>query len=152
MSRTVVLDSGPLGLIVHQRAAPLVIECRRWIQQQLAAGNQVIVPAIVSYELRRELLRLKHERSIQLLDAFIAAEPGRDLALTDAHLRHAASLWADLRREGRSTADPHALDIDVILAAQTLSLGLDPSQFVVATTNLAHLDRLVPAQLWEQIK
>jgi hypothetical protein len=73
------------------------------------------------------------------------------LPLTDAHLQQAARLWADLRQQDAVTADPHALDIDVILAAQVLSLGLKKDEFVVATTNLSHFERLVPAKLWQQI-
>ena len=151
MIRTIILDSGPLGLIVHQRAAPLVVECRAWVERHLAAGLEVIVPAIVGYELRRELLRLGHTRSVALLDAFTGAEPNRYLTLTDAHLRQAAQLWADLRRQGRSTADPHAIDVDVILAAQVLSLGLPPADYVVATSNVSHFDLLVPARAWQAI-
>ena len=109
-----------------------------------------MVPAIISYELRRELLRLKHERSIQLLDEFILAEPDRYIRLADSHLELAGA-WAKTRQEGFTTADPHALDIDVILAAQSLSLGLSVNDFVVATTNVAHLERLIPAKLWKQI-
>lgn len=73
------------------------------------------------------------------------------LELTEAQLRHAAELWASLRRVGRPTADPLALDIDVILAAQSLSLGLPISDFVVATSNVGHLGLLVPARSWQQI-
>jgi predicted nucleic acid-binding protein len=149
--RTIILDSGPLGLIVHQRLAPLVVGCRAWIGRHLAAGADVIVPAIVGYELRRELLRLHHARSIALLDTFISAEPNRYLPLMDSHLRHAAQLWADLRMQGRSTADPHAIDIDVILAAQVLSLGLPQADFVVATSNVSHFRVLVPAENWQAI-
>ena len=151
MIRTIVLDSGPLGLIVHQRLSPLVAECRAWMERHLDAGVEVVVPAIVAYELRRELLRLRHVRSISILDAFTSAEPNRYLELTDSDLRHAAQLWADLRTHGRSTADPRAIDVDVILAAQALSLSLPPSDFVVATSNVSHFDVLVPARIWQAI-
>ena len=70
--------------------------------------------------------------------------------LTDA-MELAAQLWADARRRGTPTAHPHALDVDVILAAQVLSLGLKPSDFVVATTNMTHLAQFVPAELWSSI-
>jgi hypothetical protein len=52
---------------------------------------------------------------------------------------------------GRATADPKALDGDVILAAQALLSGIAPADFVVATSNVAHLSRYVPAELWNAI-
>jgi len=54
-----------------------------------------------------------------------------------------------VRKGGKPTADPHALDVDVILAAQANSLG--KSNLVIATSNVAHLNRLVPAQDWRTI-
>ena len=146
---TLVLDSGPLALIVHQVAFPAVLECRSWADRQILMGNDVLVPAIVVYELRRELLRLNRISSILSLDGFVAADPKRYLVLTDNDLKLAARLWADVRKSGKPTADRHALDVDVILAAQAMSLG--HHNFVVATSNVAHLNRLVPAQDWRSI-
>jgi predicted nucleic acid-binding protein len=117
----------------------------------LDTGTRFIVPAIVAYELRRELLRLDHRASIVLLNQFIAAEADRYLPLTESDLEKAAELWAGLRRRGRALADPHALDIDVILAAQSLSLKLTEGELLVATTNPSHVDQLVPAKNWQQI-
>ena len=50
------------------------------------------------------------------------------------------------RRQTRSW-----LDIDVILAAQALSLGLPADEFVVATSNVEHLAVMVPARNWREI-
>jgi len=50
------------------------------------------------------------------------------------------------------TADPKALDGDVILAAQAISLGFPPSQFIIATTNPGHITRYAPADLWTNIR
>ena len=50
------------------------------------------------------------------------ATPDRYLPLTDDALRFGAELWAQSRRAGRPTADPTALDIDVLLSAQALRL------------------------------
>jgi hypothetical protein len=66
-------------------------------------------------------------------------------------LRRAAELWADMRRQGQPTADPHALDADVILAAQAQLTAAPDDTIVVATTNVGHLERLVPAQRWDEI-
>ena len=64
----------------------------------------------------------------------------------------AAQLWAQSRRAGQPSADPHALDGDVILAAQALSLGPVASGLIVAITNPAHLSRFVPCELWTNIE
>ena len=50
---------------------------------------------------------------------------------------------------GQQTAVNHALDGDVILAAQALSLN---TPIVVATANPGHLSRFVPAELWSNIQ
>jgi predicted nucleic acid-binding protein len=111
----------------------------------------VRVPAIANYEARRELLRAGKSASINRLDIFIVAEPDRYVPLTDADLYLAAQLWAESRRRGLPTSDPKELDVDVILAAQALNLGVPPDDLVVATTNVRHLSRFVNARLWTDI-
>ena len=75
----------------------------------------------------------------------------RYLPITTGVMLNAADLWAQVRNAGIATADIHALDGDVIVAAQALSLALAPSEFVVATQNVKHLSRFVPANLWTNI-
>lgn len=64
---------------------------------------------------------------------------------------HAAELWAQARNAGIVTADIHALDGDVIAAAQALSLGFSASEYVVATSNIKHISRFASADLWTNI-
>jgi hypothetical protein len=64
----------------------------------------------------------------------------------------AAELWADSRRTGIPTADPKALDADVILAAQTLLVAKPAAELsLVATTNVDHLNRFVDTRRWQDI-
>jgi hypothetical protein len=49
------------------------------------------------------------------------------------------------------TADNAALDGDVILAAQAALLHALGHSVVIATTNVTHLARLVPAERWQNI-
>ena len=151
MTRFVILDSTPLALILQRRNYPAADACRRWLAGHLARGARVILPEIIDYEVRRELLRLSNQRAVTELDAFGQAEPDRWLPLTSAALRRAARLWGDARSGGRPTADPHALDIDMILAAAVLESGFDLSEVVIATSNVAHLAQFVPAQEWSTI-
>lgn len=69
--------------------------------------------------------------------------------LTTSAMRRAAEFWAQARREGRPTADDKALDGDVILAAQAMTLGV--TDVMIAMTNVAHLSRFAPAALWTDI-
>jgi toxin FitB len=151
MTRVIALDSGPLGLLVHVKRTKEADACRAWLAGHLGEGVRVVVPEIVDYELRRELIRGNLGAPVGVLDAFNAADPGRLLLLNSADLRLAAELWARLRNQGQPVTDRHALDVDVILSAQALNGGWPTADFVVATTNVDHLSRLVPAALWRNI-
>ncbi len=151
MSRILFLDSGPLGLITHPQRSAEVIAVTEWLSSCLLSGNQIIVPAIICYELKRELLRAGRSLSIARLDAFIKATPGRYVPLSDEALRLAAELWAMARRQGQPTSDPTALDIDVILAAQAISFDAADGDLVVVTNNPKHLTPFIAAMTWNEI-
>ena len=146
MSAAIVLDSTPLGILCHPRKPPHVLACRQWLAALLAAGRSVIVPEIADYEIRRELIRLGGAAALANLDSY--AIQLEYLPITTSAMRRAADLWAQVRNTGQPTAPDHALDADVILAAQTLSVGVPA---VVATGNPAHLSRFVSAELWQNI-
>lgn len=150
MTRIIVLDTGPLGLLVRSRQVPIADECARWLRGLLDYGERVVLPAIAEYEVRRELVRLNAHSALRRLDVLASSMEYVDL--TAVMLRQAAQLWGDLRREGRPTADPHALDGDVILAAQALSLASSMAPALVATTNVGHLRRMIAAEEWQTIQ
>lgn len=150
MSLCIVLDTGPLGMVSNPRASEQNEQCRQWLDGLLAQGILVYVPEIADYELRRELLRATKTAGLRRLDA-VCAEL-RYLPLTTAIMRHAAALWAQMRQQGQPTATDAALDGDVILAAQALSLTSPDNQVLVATTNVGHLVRMVPANAWSDIR
>jgi predicted nucleic acid-binding protein len=72
------------------------------------------------------------------------------LELSDEALRFAAELWAKSRQQGRPTSSALDLDIDVILAAQALTLD-DGIDVTVVTTNARHLSQFVDARLWTDV-
>ena len=148
MSRTILLDSGPLGLVTNPRASKEAAACGQWLVNALTSGTTMLVPAIADYEVRRELLRARRSAGIRRLDAFI--ERVGFLPITTAAMRQAAAFWAEARQQGRPTAADAALDGDVILAAQAVTL--DRTVVIVATTNPKHLSRFVAAKLWVDIK
>ena len=112
-------------------------------------GLLIVLPEIVDYEVRRELIRSGKKRSVERLDAL-----RRELhysPITTEAMRKAAELWADARGMGHATADDKALDADVILAAQALQFSGHGDAITVATTNVAHLSRYLDAQEWQKI-
>jgi len=104
VSRYLLLDSGPLGLVTQPRLSLEVVAMNHWLIDCLSGGDAVLVPAIIYYELRRELLRARKTLGLARLDAFVQSEANRYLALTDEALRLAAELWATARQQGRPTS------------------------------------------------
>ena len=146
MSRFILLDSGPLGMMA--RARPLA-ELQAWARGRIRSGARLAIPEIADYEVRRELLLAGLGPSLNVLNALQADLDY--LPITTPILRAAAELWAEARRRGVPTADRHALDGDVILAGTARALIEDGHDAIVATTNVGHLSRFVPAQRWQDI-
>ena len=153
MSRIIVLDSGPLGLVTNPGGSKEAAACGRWLLNAATGGAMVMVPEIADYEVRRELLRARRTAGIARLDVLITLDAlitqVEYLAITTSAMRQAATFWAEARQQGRPTAADPALDGDVILAAQAATLGR--VDVIVATTNARHLSRFVPAELWSDI-
>jgi hypothetical protein len=152
MTSTIVLDTGPLGLLVQRPGVAPADECRAWLAGHAGRGVRFIVPEVADYELRRELLRVNLPAAVAKLDQLVAAPEVQYLPISTAAMRLGAQLWAQARQRGQPTADPHALDIDVLLAAQATTAALPGTSFIVATTNVGHLARFVPADLWSNIR
>ncbi len=150
MSGTVILDSRPPGLITQRPGkSPEVDACRQWYEDLNVNGWTIYLPEITDYEVRRELMRAKKADGLRRLD--LVSATAIYLPITTYAMRIAADLWAQARQGGWATADMHALDGDVILAAQALVLTPVPSGLVVATSNVAHLSRYLPAREWTAI-
>lgn len=140
----VVLDAGPLGRISNPRASALNAACYQWMESLLRQAVPLFVPEIADYEVRRELLRAGKLPGLARLD--LLKRTLRYLPITTPIMLKSAELWAQARQHGHPTADPQALDCDVILAAQALSLNA-----VVATDNVGHLGRFVEARIWQDV-
>ena len=147
MSRAVLLDAGPLGLVTNPRRSSQSVACTQWLQSLVSRGTRVILPEIADYEVRRELLRAKKVQGLSRLDAL--ANLLEYLDLTTVAMRQAAAFWAQARQQGQPTASDKAIDADAILGAQASTLGV--ADVVVATTNVGHLSRFVAAAMWQDI-
>ncbi|MEG3903861.1 nucleic acid-binding protein [Microcoleus sp. B4-C5] len=151
MSRIVLLDSGPLGIVTNPKAtSPLYQEGKLWLQSLPQKGYIVMLPEIADYEVRRELIRAGKATGIRRLDELKSQIPYRPL--TTEVMLLAAQLWADARMRGRPTAEANALDGDVILAAQAILEASEGNQVVIATTNVGHLSQFVDAREWRLIQ
>lgn len=142
MTKKIVLDTGPLSKLCDPARNQ---ELSSWLKAMLAANAEIYVPEIADYEARRGMLHRNMARAITRLNQLGATLIY--LPLDTEVMRRAAELWAKLRKKGQPTADPHALDGDVILAAQAEKVG-----GIVATENVGHLTRVVRAKHWNQVR
>jgi predicted nucleic acid-binding protein len=91
VTRAILLDSGPLGLLSNPAQSSEVIACNQWLAARVAGGDRVLVPEIVDYEVRRELLRANKTAGLTRLDALAASL--EYLPLNTSAMRRAALLW-----------------------------------------------------------
>ena len=143
----IVLDTGPLGLVTNPKQSGENLACYQWMEDLIAAERRVIVPEIADYEIRRELLRAGKINGLRRLELIVSTL--EYLPITTAAMRLAADIWSQTRKAGQPTASNEALDGDVILAAQALTLN--ESDVIVVTTNVGHLSRFVPAKTWREV-
>jgi len=148
VSRVVLLDAGPLGLVTNPKVSPLSVACSEWLQTLVGRRTRILLPEIADYEVRRELWRASKIKGLQRLDAL--GNLLEYLPLTTAAMRHAAMFWASARQQGQPTAGDKTIDGDMILAGQAAALG--EADLVIATTNVGHLGRFAPADLWQNIE
>lgn len=147
MSRVIVLDTGPIGLITNPKLSAQSVACNRWLQAHLRAGSRILLPEIADYEVRRELLRANKLKGLNRLDNLASAI--EYMPLTTIAMRKAARLWAQARQQGQPTAGDKTIDGDMILIAQAMTL--DAQDVVIATTNVGHLSRFIDADEWQNI-
>ncbi|NEP30895.1 MULTISPECIES: nucleic acid-binding protein [unclassified Moorena] len=149
MSKVIVLDSAPVGLITNPKGAALSLKCQEWFYNLFDRGYDVVLPEIIDYEIRRELLRANKVSGIKKLNRLKAEIIY--LPITTEVMLKAAELWAEVRKKGKPTADPKALDGDVILAAQAILVTNSGYDVTVATNNTKHLSLFVNAREWQEI-
>lgn len=137
MTQIVLLDSTPVGLITNPKATPLAIECQQWLESLLDRGYHVVLPEIIDYEIRRELLWVNKIGSIRRLDALKSELIY--LPITTEVMLKAAQMWAQVRQQGKPTADNQAL------------VGSEEYRSIVATSNPKHLSLFVDAKNWQEI-
>lgn len=73
MSRVILLDAGPLGIVSNPRFSTQTLACHQWVKERLTSGAHVLIPEIADYEVRRELLRANKTRSLARLNGLKSA-------------------------------------------------------------------------------
>ncbi len=150
MTRHIILDSSPLGLLANPAANAEVFAISQWSRACIAAGHHLYIPEVIDYELRRELIRAGKTQSIAKLDGLKSVF--HYLPITTPAMLRAAELWAYSRQQGVATGDPKKIDIDVILSAQALTMAVPAASIIIVTSNVRHIARFVPADLWTSLR
>lgn len=88
MSRVILLDAGPIGLVTNPKLSPESLACTQWLQLLVSSNSRVIIPEIADYEVRRELLRANKVKGVARLDELIKFL--EYLSITTAAMRQAA--------------------------------------------------------------
>jgi len=123
------------------------ISCAKWLLSHINKGNQINIPEIVDYEVRRELLRANKVKGLARLDELIGSL--EYLPIATESMRQAAVFWAKARQKVQPTASDKTIDADMILFAQVFVM--DVQNKVIATTNVGHLSRFVAADILQNI-
>lgn len=147
----VLLDSTTLGILTNPANTKNPLQCTSWVKGLTAKGISVAVPAVIDYEHRRKLILNQNPEALEKLrklGEFTLYAP-----FEDRTWRKGAELWAWARKTGQQTAHNENIDIDVLLAAQAITLSEDlQDSVVIATENLRHLRRYnVQAEYWRKI-
>jgi len=148
MAPRILLDAGLVGLASVDPQNPTAAAFRQWFSGK-RAGAEVCITPLTRYEARRDLVRVGATRKLARVDEFC-----RDLTplpVTDLAWEVATDFWAIVRRQGRSTASPLALDADAILAGVAATCGQPGDIVILATTNIRHLGWFpgIDARLWQ---
>jgi len=150
VTATVVLDSGPLGLVINTNPKNQdALDCAQWLRSLLSTGVQICIPEVCDYEVRRSLLKIQSTKSLARLDQLNSVLDY--LPISTASMRQAAESWAQARKQGTPTADDKALDGDMVLVGQALTLEQSGITVVIATTNVRHIELFLNARHWNDI-
>ena len=151
MARIILLDAGLIGLLASAPHLPAVIEGKAWLEGHLGQ-NEVTIPDVAAYEVLRELIRLGATEKLIRLDDLRARLFSAEV--TEDAWDKAAEFWALVRKAGKPTASPDALDADAILAGVAATIATPGDAVVIATTNVRHLARFpgIDARPWREVR
>ena len=110
----------------------------RWLDRVVSAGYEVVIPEVVDYEVRRELVRLGASAGLKRLDGLqsrFAYLPITTAAMVRAADCGPSCAGLGCRRPGRATWTPTRS------SRSGGHAGLPDEAVIIATANLRHLGR-----------
>ena len=149
----IILDSGILGFASHPQLHKKYSDFFAWIQSNIAYKNDLVIPEVADYEVRRSLIKIG-SRSISILDDLQSYEGFEYLPINTRAMRIAAESWATARKQGKQGTGNSRLDADMVLVGQTLEFSEAikvEEDVVLATTNIKDLEDFCNAKKWEEI-
>ncbi len=151
MALIILLDAGLVGLACSDPSKPDTMAFDAWLKGTVGSSVDVYISDVTRYEVRRELVRLGAVAKLGRLDRICSEVPV--VAVTSEAWERAGDFWAIVRRRGRPTASPDALDADAILAGVAATMAGPGDQVIIATTNIRHLGGFpgIDARLWQSI-
>jgi predicted nucleic acid-binding protein len=152
LARIVLLDAGPLGLLVVPGEHGPGGEARRWVAELITSGVSVLLPDVVRYEVCRELKR--RQATAKLARLKLAVQNIARAEHTIEAWDRAEDFWAMVRMNRLPTAPDDSLDGDCLLAGIAATVGSPGDEVVVATMNMAHLNRFpgIDAREWRNVR
>ena len=102
------------------------------------AGVSILIPAVIDYEVRRELVRSGRRPNFK---SWRNCRTFPILPVSGAAWFRAAEFWALSRRMGLPTGSDAALDADAVLAGCAATVGRPGDEVVIASSNVRHLSR-----------
>jgi predicted nucleic acid-binding protein len=141
MTYAILLDSGPLGKMVHQERT--YIEPTRLLEKFAKDnGISLLIPEIIEMELKKELVNRGFVKSIRKLNKF--GQQDRIIKLTQDDRLLAKEIENNLRKEGKSISKEIPSN-DGILAAQAINLKISQEyeKVIILTENIKHITKLV---------
>lgn len=127
-----LLDTNTLSYILKRR-----FPATHRMSEAVRGGATFLLCAVVHYELRRYLVLKGSHSVLRLYDDLVRPWERYELSFQD--WEHAASMWADRHRVGKSISD-----LDLLLAVVAMK-----EKAVLVTTNVRHFEGLgLPLQDW----
>ncbi len=88
----IVLDTSIIGIVTNPKSSPTSFACTSWLKAKLANGDEIFLPEICDYEIRRELIRANKTQGLARLNTL--KNLLNYLPITTNAMHKAADFWA----------------------------------------------------------
>jgi predicted nucleic acid-binding protein len=137
MMKTYLIDSDTITYLLQKKKDTV-----NKIKEALEAKCQILISAVVFYEVARGLYHKAANKQLAALETLVEDLSWLDLTKSTWDL--GANLWADCRKQGTPTCDSKRLDADCLIAAQAKE-----NKAIVVTKNTRHFSYLgIDCESW----